>query len=248
MLVHELFDDEIETINKYDQNGNIIYSKKWCIPTRSIEYEYEQKFNIQNKLIYFKSIDCEYEEFYEYDENGNLVFYSYKDFSGYSYKTIFDEDHRKIKDIDNTGKIIKEYFYENNYIIIRNHETGYTEQHIFNNDTININYIFNNIIERSILKYIDGRLIYDNDFKNNHNISYAYDSERNLAYKEDSLFGITLAIYKNNILMRYSYRQNKELSGTNFEYDSKNKLIKLKDIDLSGNICFVIDYENIYEA
>lgn len=108
-LIYELNDVD-ETIIKYDNRGNIVYSKNWNIKSGEVWYEQYQEFDKNNNLIHFKDIANDNEYFKKYDENNKCILTSYP--NGEYLKSDYDSKGNPIKDIDDEGNIV---IYENIY-------------------------------------------------------------------------------------------------------------------------------------
>lgn len=253
-LVHELYNQDIEIINKYDDRGNLIYTKSYCICTNSIEYEYEQKFDDNNRLIYLNRINIG-ESFYNYDDSGNLIYYHYASGS-YSEDAIFDNLGRRIKDVDNKGNILKEYLYNDKLLVkILDYYSESFDEYEYKNNTVIIT--TKDLETNDLLSYnindINGNCIYKYKPKmglsNEIEEKYFYDIDNKLIREESTFFGNRNIIYDNkNRIISVIYENNKNgISQTKYEYDSKGQLLTQIDFDLDNNISLQIDYENIYE-
>ena len=170
--------------NKYDINGNCIYSKEWNIKTEDIEYERINEYDENNRLIHGKDIkNIEY--WNSYDENGNLISSSAGE--GYETKYEYDDRNNVIHQIDINDYEIEEF----NYINIYNKEDF--NINIEDENTIIHIYDKNNNLLKSIEIDYEESYEYDNNnncihYKNSDGYEYwkKYDNNGNEIYYKDS--------------------------------------------------------------
>lgn len=76
-LTYELHNKYDEYINKYDNNGNLIYSKNTNLISKEIMYEFSQEFDSEGRLIHIIDYENHVERIYEYNKDNDTVKYTY---------------------------------------------------------------------------------------------------------------------------------------------------------------------------
>lgn len=72
-LIYELHNGIDETINKYDDKGNLIYSKNWNLKNGEIFYEYSQEFDSDNNLVHLIDYEYKVDTVYKYTSGSDLI-------------------------------------------------------------------------------------------------------------------------------------------------------------------------------
>lgn len=241
-LVHELYNEDNEYIADYDSNGNLIYTKNWCKSRGKygIDYEYEQKFNDQNKLVYFKNLEFENDEtYYEYNENGKILYKKYNQDQFIKY--IYDTNGNLIQEIDENGKILRECKYDEkdrlifdngiNYRYLEKNKILQTED---SSNTLLINPFVSIIELEKCKKYLNNSNIVV--FDKNYNVILSIDHNNNISQQN---------IYNDKDLLISSIFLD---SYETYEYDKYNQILKIEVRNIKdGTITEIIEYENIYE-
>lgn len=208
--VYEIFDDGHETVEQYDEKGNLVYAKYSSGETWS-------QFNENGNLVYEKD---EYgnETYYEYNEDG-LICHEYTS-NGYDAVYEYNEKNLLVHKVLNykTGEIgfAREEFYEydKNNRLIHYLDAGFSE---YWND---YDYEKNTMVHRTA----DG-IEYEVQFDSNMNvINYKTKAgEYSISYYENGSKKKEV-ITKNNMIYTIEYSENNRIihitmvsNGLNFE-------------------------------
>ena len=257
---------EISNVYEYDKFGNLLSdgenSFKYNDRGQPLEikedglpyvYTYDSKGRLISKISEWNSY-----EYYSYDKNGNLCYVGDKpeekkkyawDYKLYKDGKLIHEQHGDTKTVDYT-------YNKNGDLLLVDYHIGYDNQHYqdvyeYNEKGLLVKTVFPGKAEN------DGYYHYD-EYPSPYIVTYEYDDNGNLTYKEDLENGSILREYDENNHMIYEWKENNRGDQERFfEYDGKGNLITIREPregeayydyqDDDGNVV-TVSYEYEYDS
>ena len=192
----------------YDSEARAIAEKGSEIKNSNKDYferyfKYDDSNNLVEKLHYYVGYMSYALSSYTYIDDLLLVEDKYE----YTYKTDEERFYRNEYTYDNNGNLIKKYYY------LGKESNDYSEKYIYDGDLL--------------IEEIDYVGDYENKGVESERIRFEYDENNNLSkeYYDDKLK--YLYYYENDLLVKEEMPYKDSSSTILYEYDQKNRLIKV---------------------